>query len=115
MAFASAISVSVTLSTVPLEVQTSNSALGQETGIADLDGCGECFGVIHCRERRGAGFPVFVERRGPFGLNDGEAGNPIDESECLHLAQGFAECGDIAEIAAGHQDPVRHLPVELIH
>jgi hypothetical protein len=57
---------------------------------------------------------VFVERRRARGLDHGERGRRSMKPGRA-FAQAFAECGDVAEIAAGEHDPVGHFPVALVH
>ena len=56
-----------------------------------------------------------IERVGVLGLRHDDARQLLDEAEVAHHQQALAERADVAEVAAGDDDPVRHLPVELLH
>jgi hypothetical protein len=53
----------------------------------------------------------FRKRRGARRLNDGDARQPIDESERARFAKTFAERARIPEVSAGKHEPVRYAPV----
>ena len=115
IAFASAISCSVTFSTTPPEVATSCSAFGQETGSPILIAVASVCGSVNGGAARTVGaVHQVVERRGAFGLNHGEARQLADEAELVQFAQSLAECRRIAEIAAGQNDPIRRSPIALV-
>ena len=48
-----------------------------------------------------------------FGLNDGQLRQTRDQAKVEHFEQGFADRGTVSEIAAGDDDVVGRLPVEL--
>ncbi len=86
---------------------------GPGDGVADFDGGGEGVGV-----GLGAEFPALldelVEGRGAFGLDDAEAREAGNEAVGAEFAEGLAEGGHVAEVAAGKDDPIGDLPIELI-
>lgn len=49
---------------------------------------------------------------GAAGVDDGEARDFVDEAEVAEFLEGFAEGGAVTEVAAGDDDPVRHVPGE---
>ena len=51
-----------------------------------------------------------VEGLGAGGVDDGQAGDPVDQAEMLELDERLAEGAGVAEVAAGHDDPVGRLP-----
>src|SRR5579872_648238 len=53
------------------------------------------------------------ERVGALGLNDREFGKARDQAKVAHFEQGFADGGTVSKIAAGDNDVVGRLPVEL--
>ncbi len=58
-----------------------------------------------------AGFFVQVkERVRAAGIDDGQAGEFVDQTEHFQLDESFAERAGVAEVPAGHDDPVRHAP-----
>ena len=50
----------------------------------------------------------------PGRIDHGEARHAGDQPEILELDQGLAESARIAEIAAGNDDPVGHLPAQAL-
>ena len=53
-----------------------------------------------------------VERPGAGGVDDRQARDPVDQAEVLQLDERLAEGARVAEVAAGHDDPVGGLPAE---
>ena len=82
--------------------------------VADLDGAGEGFFGADGLERFKMPLIRAVKRVCPLGLGDDDARQFRDEAEVLHHPQPFAERGDVAEVAAGNDDDIRHFPVELL-
>ncbi len=53
------------------------------------------------------------QRIGALGLNHGQLRQTWDQAEIEHFEQGLADRGTIAQVAAGHDDVVGWLPVQL--
>ena len=56
-----------------------------------------------------------VERVGRLGLGHADAGQRRDDAQLLHHRQARAQGADVAQVAAGDDDPVGRVPVELLH
>ena len=82
--------------------------------VADLNGAGEGFLRPHRLKRFKAVFERAVKRIGVFRLRNDDAGQLGNQAEVAHHHQPLAERGNIAEVAAGNDDDVRRLPVELL-
>ena len=83
--------------------------------VADLDRAGERLLRLHRTERLEARQVREVEGIGVLGLGHRDAGQLLDEPERLHHEEALAERARVPEVAAGDDDPVRNLPVELLH
>ncbi len=110
------------------EVEGAES-FGKIDGATDFDGGGDGFGfgvvavvfVVECVFGilvPVAGVPAdtafgveSVEGVGAFGLYNGEARDAVDKLEFLEFHKGLAECGAVAEVATGDDDPVGGNPV----
>src|SRR5206468_4134810 len=80
--------------------------------VADLDRHGERRLRGHRLERLEVVLERAVERVGALGLREADPRQLVDEAELLHHQEPLAERVDVAEVAAGDHDPVRHFPVE---
>ena len=52
------------------------------------------------------------ERVGPGGVDDRQPRGVLDQAQVHQLDERLAEGGRVAEVAAGHDDPVGHLPAQ---
>src|SRR6185312_9002560 len=82
-------------------------------GIADADrrSPGVCGNGTH--HAVGVHEPA-VERIGSLGLNDADLRDARDEAQTVHLDEALAQRGGVGQVAAGNDDVVRYLPVELL-
>ena len=112
-ALARAISCSETCSHQPPMVVDDVGGLAPGGGVADADGGGAGFGGDGAHDAVGVGEPA-VEGIGALGLDDADLGHAGDEAELVHLLEALAEGGGVGEVAAGDDDVVGHLPVELL-
>ena len=55
-----------------------------------------------------------VKGIGAFGLDDADAGKARNQAELVHFAESLAERGAVGEVAAGHDQVLGNLPVELL-
>ena len=117
IAFASAISCSVTRSTTPFVVSISNCAFGHDTGSPILIAVASVSGCSLRNEMRLPPSLACIRRKGdaPSACTTARRGSRSMKPEFVHLAQPFAEGRNVAEIAAGQHDPIRHVPVALVH
>jgi hypothetical protein len=83
--------------------------------IADLDGARQRLPGLHRLEALEVREVRAVERIGVLRLRHGDARQLLDEAELAHEEEAPAEGADVAEVAAGDDHPVGHLPVELLH
>ncbi len=92
----------------------SSEGLAPGGGVADTDGGGAGVGLD------GDEFPAVVvhdgavERVGSLGLDDADLGDARDEAEVVHLGEALAERGAVGEVAAGDDDVLGDLPLELL-
>ena len=82
--------------------------------VADLNGAGQCFLRLDRLERLEVLQVRAVKRIGPLGLRDDDARQFGNQAEVFHHHQALAERGHVAEVAAGNDHHVGHLPVELL-
>ena len=83
--------------------------------IADADGGGDGLGLGDGCEFVGAVAPELGEGIGSGGLHHDHARGAVDEAEAQKFVEGLAEGGGVAEVAAGNDEVVGGLPVELVH
>ncbi len=55
-----------------------------------------------------------IERVGAFGLDDADLRDARDEAEMVHLGEALGKCGAVGEVAAGNDDVLGDLPLELL-
>ena len=68
---------------------------------------------LHRLKRRAAILGQAAHQRiRPRGLNHGDLRHPRREAQFEHLAEALAQRGRVAQIAAGHNQVVGHIPVE---
>src|SRR5262245_50523339 len=83
--------------------------------IADLDGAGQRRLRLHRREALEVRQIRAIQRFGILGLGHSDARQLLDQAEVAHHEEALAERADVAEVAARNHDPVRNLPIELLH
>ena len=89
------------------------AALRQRCRVADADGGGAGIGLDGAHDAVGVGEPA-VEGVGALGLDDADLGGTWDEADVVHLLEALAERGGVGEVAAGDDDVIGQLPVELL-
>ena len=57
-------------------------------------------------------FVQLVERVGAGGVDHGQPRHAVDQAELVQFVKRFAERARVAEVAAGHDDPIGHFPLE---
>ena len=129
-ALASRISWSVTSRTTPLQTSRARRHLSRFTGrlismalaiVEARRAAGVELGVVVVGDRRvgPAAVPAqaallvqLVERVGAGGVDHGQPRHAVDQAELVQLGEGLAERAGVAQVAAGHDDPVGHLPAQ---
>ena len=82
-------------------------------GVADADGGGAGFG-LHADQAFPGGFAQRAHQRiRAFGLNHRQLGQARNQAQVAHFQQRLADRGTVSQIAAGDDDVVGRLPVEL--
>ena len=82
-------------------------------GIADANRRRAGFG-LHADQTFAAGFAQGAHQRiGAFGLNHRQLRQTRNQAEVAHFQQRLADRGTVAQVAAGNDDVVGRLPVEL--
>ena len=127
-ALASRISWSVASRTTPPQRSSARSAFGRFTGrlismaLAIVSARGSLASsaaivAVDLGLVRPAAVPAqavllveLIERVGPGRVDDGQPRRPVDQAQLRQLDERLAERADVAEVAARHDDPVRHLP-----
>ena len=82
--------------------------------VPDLDGRSQRLFGLH-RPELPVRFVGGIQRVGGFCLRDDDPRPLGDESELQHHVEAGGDGADVAEIAAGEDDDIRDLPVELLH
>ena len=83
--------------------------------VADLDGARQGLLGLHRRERLEVLEEGQIKRVGVLRLGDRDAGQLLNEAELAHHQEALAEGADIAEVAAGDDDPIGDFPPELLY
>ena len=98
----------------PVEFLQRPDRLVDADRVADLDGRGQRALGHHRLEPLEALSVGQVEGIGRLGLRHADAGQPRDDPQLLHQRQPRAQCADVAQVPARDEDPVGHVPVELL-
>ena len=113
-ALASAISSSVTSSTWPPVLRTPRRDFFQERGLPMRMAVAMVSGSVTGESFCGLVLPELGKGIGSGGLHHDHARGAVDEAEAQQLVKGLAEGGGVAEVAAGNDEVVGGLPVELV-
>ena len=58
---------------------------------------------------------ALIQRIGALRLGTGDTRQFGDDAQVAHEQKTTPQRADVAKVAAGNDDPIRHLPVKLLH